>query len=173
MNNTRKLILTAMFIAIGVVLPQAFHMIPNAGSILLPMHIPVLLSGYVVGPFYGLLCGFFTPLLSHILFAMPPSMVLPSMLVELSVYGLMSGLLYQKVKMDNHLLKNYLVLIGSMLCGRLSYGIMNALFFRAGNFSFAAWTSAAFVTALPGIVIQLILIPLLIDRLQKAGWIEK
>ena len=93
MKNTRNLILTAMFIAIGVVLPQAFHMIPNAGSVVLPMHIPVLIAGFAVGPLLGAICGFFTPLLSHLIFGMPPAMVLPSMLCELTVYGLMTGLL--------------------------------------------------------------------------------
>ena len=173
MNNTRKLVLTAMFIAIGVVLPQAFHMIPNAGSIILPMHIPVLVSGFVLGPLYGLICGILTPALSHLIFGMPPAPVLPSMLCELACYGLMSGLLYRILKIENDLLKIYVVLILSMLCGRIFYGILNALIFRAGSYSFAAWTSAAFVTALPGIVIQLILIPILISRLQKAHLIEK
>ncbi len=168
MNNTRKLILTAMFIAIGVVLPQAFHMIPNAGSIILPMHIPVLIAGFAVGPLYGALCGFFTPLLSHLIFSMPPAPVLPSMLCELTVYGLMTGLLNKVIKMENGIAKNYVVLIGAMLCGRLTYGVLNALIFRAGSYSLAAWTSAAFVTALPGIIIQLLLIPILVDRLEKA-----
>ena len=162
-----------MFIAIGVVLPQAFHMIPNAGSVFLPMHIPVLISGYVVGPLYGLLCGFFTPLLSHLIFGMPPAPYLPSMLAELSVYGLMTGVLSKYVKVQNNLVRNYIVLIGAMLCGRITYGILNALIFRAGSYSMAAWVSAAFVTALPGIVIQLVLIPVLVDRLQKGGYIEK
>ena len=61
--KTKQLVLTALFIAIGVVLPQAFHMVPNAGSVILPMHIPVLISGYAVGPLFGLLCGILTPVL--------------------------------------------------------------------------------------------------------------
>ena len=130
MKNTRDLILTAMFIAIGVVLPQAFHMIPNAGSVVLPMH--------------------------------------PSMLCELTVYGLMTGLLNRVVKTEKGIVKNYIVLIGAMLCGRVTYGILNALIFRAGSYSLNAWLSAAFITALPGIIIQLVLIPILVDRLQKA-----
>ena len=172
MNNTRKLVLTAMFIAIGVVLPQAFHMIPNAGSVILPMHIPVLVAGFVLGPVYGLVCGLLTPVLSHLIFGMPPVPVLPSMICELACYGLMTGLLYRVLKIENGTVKIYAVLILSMLCGRVLYGILNALIFRAGSYSLAAWTSAAFVTALPGIVIQLVLIPLLVSRLQKAHLIE-
>lgn len=158
-----------MFIALGVVLPQAFHAIPNAGSVFLPMHIPVLMSGYLVGPFFGLICGIATPLLSHLIFGMPPAPVLPGMLCELAVYGLMTGLLSRLIKMDNSIVKAYTVLILSMLCGRVAYGILNALVFKAGQYSMAAWTSAAFVTALPGIAIQLVLIPILVTRLQKAG----
>ena len=171
MNSTKKIVLTALFIAIGVILPQAFHMIPNAGSILLPMHIPVLMSGYAVGPLFGLVCGILTPVLSHLLFSMPPAPILPSMICELACYGLMAGLLNQLIKMDNKLLKNYLVLIGAMLAGRITYGILNTLIFRAGAYSFSAWLSAALITALPGIIIQLVIIPILITRLQKANLI--
>ncbi|MBQ3994998.1 MAG: ECF transporter S component [Erysipelotrichaceae bacterium] len=170
MNNTKKLVLTALFAAIGVVLPQAFHMIPNAGSVILPMHIPVLIAGFLVGPVYGLVCGIITPLLSHLIFSMPPVPVLPGMLCELAVYGLMSGLLNKVVKMENQLAKAYVVLIGAMLCGRITYGTLNALIFRAGSYSMQAWLSAAFVTAIPGIIIQLLLIPILVIRLRKLAY---
>ena len=167
MNKTKQLVLTAMFIALGVILPQAFHAIPNAGSIFLPMHIPVLISGYVVGPLFGLLCGILTPLLSHLIFSMPPAPILPSMLCELAVYGLMTGILSKVIKIENDYVKAYVVLILSMLAGRLTYGILNALIFKAGSYSFSAWISAALITALPGILIQLVLIPILVDRLKK------
>ncbi len=170
MNNTKKLVLTALFAAIGVVLPQTFHMIPNAGSVILPMHIPVLIAGFLVGPVYGLVCGIITPLLSHLIFSMPPAPVLPGMLCELAVYGLMSGLLNKVVKMENQLAKAYVVLIGAMLCGRITYGMLNALIFRAGSYSMQAWLSAAFVTAIPGIIIQLLLIPILVIRLRRLAY---
>ena len=171
MNKTKQLVLTALFVALGVVLPQAFHTIPNAGSIFLPMHIPVLIAGFATGPVYGLICGLLTPLLSHLIFSMPPAPVLPGMLCELAMYGLMTGLLNKVVKIENNLVKNYVVLIGAMLCGRITYGILNALVFKAGNYSMQAWISAALVTAIPGIIIQLVLIPILVDRLQKANLI--
>ena len=168
MNNTRKLVLTALFIAIGVILPQAFHAVPNAGSIFLPMHIPVLIAGFAVGPLYGTLCGVLTPILSHLIFGMPPAPMLPQMICELASYGFLTGLLNRIVRNDNALIKNYIVLIGAMLGGRLVYGLLNALVFRAGSYSLQAWISAALVTALPGIAIQLVLIPILVDRLKKA-----
>ena len=169
MNQTRKFILTAMFIAIGVVLPQAFHAIPNAGSIFLPMHIPVLVSGFVLGPVFGGICGLVTPILSHLMFGMPPAPMLGQMICELAVYGLCTGLCFNLLKIENLTVKTYVSLILSMLTGRLVYGVLNALIFKAGSYSFAAWISAAFVTALPGIVIQLVLIPILIIRLKKAN----
>lgn len=171
MNKTKQLVLTALFVALGVVLPQAFHAIPNAGSIFLPMHIPVLIAGFATGPVYGLICGILTPVLSHLIFSMPPAPVLPGMLCELAMYGLMTGLLNKFVKIENNLVKNYVVLIGAMLCGRITYGILNALIFKAGSYSMQAWISAALITAIPGIIIQLVLIPILVDRLQKANLI--
>ncbi|MBR5754755.1 MAG: ECF transporter S component, partial [Erysipelotrichaceae bacterium] len=91
---------------------------------------------------------------------------------ELAVYGLMTGLLSRLIKIKNVTAKTYIVLILAMLAGRLTYGVLNALVFKAGSYSMQAWTSAAFITALPGIVIQLILIPVLIVRLKKAGLID-
>ncbi|MBQ6334807.1 MAG: ECF transporter S component [Erysipelotrichaceae bacterium] len=168
MNRTKQLVLTALFIAIGTVLPQAFHMIPNAGSVVLPMHIPVLVAGFAVGPLFGCLCGILTPILSHFIFGMPPTPVLPGMICELAMYGFMTGLLSRLIKMENKLVKNYVVLILAMLAGRVTYGILNSLIFRAGNYSLQTWIAAAFITAIPGIIIQLVLIPILVTRLQKA-----
>ena len=172
MKKTRDLVLTAMFIALGVALPQAFHAVPNAGSVFLPMHIPVLIAGFAVGPIFGLAAGILTPLLSHLLFHMPPTAVLPSMLCELAMYGLATGFLSRVIKAKNPLVKIYCVLIGGMLCGRITYGILNALIFKAGAYSLQAWLLAAFITALPGIIIQLIVIPLLVLGLSKAKLIR-
>ena len=171
-KNLRNLVLSAMFIALGVALPQAFHAVPNAGSVFLPMHIPALLAGYIVGPVFGLAVGLITPLLSHLMFGMPPTAVLPSMLCELAMYGLASGLFTKLIKTKNTLVKIYAVLILSMLAGRVTYGILNALIFKAGKYSLAAWISAAFTTALPGIIIQLIVIPAVLLALIKAKLIK-
>ena len=76
------------------------------------------------------------------------------------------------IKAKNPLIKIYCVLIGGMLCGRITYGILNALIFKAGAYSLQAWLSAAFITALPGIIIQLIVIPLLVLGLSKAKLIR-
>ena len=173
MNKTRKLVLTALFLALGVVLPLALHAIPNAGSIFLPMHLPVLLCGLICGWPFGLACGVLTPLLSSLLTGMPPAAYLPSMVFELAAYGLVAGLLLRFVRTKSAAADLYIALVGAMLAGRVVYGALNALIFRAGDYSMALWLTASFVTALPGIVIQLVLIPILVAALQKFGLIER
>ena len=125
--NTKQLVLAALCVALGVVLPVAFHSIPNAGSVLLPMHIPVLLCGLVCGPVYGLLSGILTPLLSSMITGMPPMAYLPGMLCELAAYGLAAGVLRRFVRTGKRPLDLYIQLVSAMLIGRLVYGVMNAL----------------------------------------------
>ena len=141
MKNTKHLIITALCMALGVVLPMAFHMIPNAGSVMLPMHIPVLLCGLVCGPILGLICGIFTPVLSSMI---------------------------KLIKTEKPLVNLYASLLTAMIGGRIVYGLMNALIFRAGAYSIQMWMTASFVTALPGIILQLLLLPAVVYALQKA-----
>ena len=167
-SATRKLVMAAMCAALGVVLPQAFHMVPNAGSVLLPMHIPVLLCGLAC----GLACGILAPLLSSLLTGMPPAAYLPSMLCELAAYGLVSGLMSQFIRLRSRTASVYVQLVSAMLAGRVVYGVVNALIFRAGSYSFQIFFTAAFVTALPGIILQLLVIPPILVLLQKARVLE-
>lgn len=172
MSKTKKyvweLVISALCVALGVVLPVAFHGIPNAGSILLPMHIPVLLCGLLCGPAYGLACGILTPLMSSLITTMPPMAMLPSMICELAVYGFVAGLLILMVRTGSQIANVYISLVGAMLVGRVVYGAVNALIFRAGEYSMQMWLTASFVTALPGIVIQLVLLPLVVLALRRA-----
>jgi len=172
MSNIRKMVGTALFIAIGIALPLAFHSIPNAGRAFLPMHIPVLLCGLVCGFPWGPACGIVTPLLSGLLTGMPPAAMLPAMLCELAVYGLASSLLMRRVPVKNPLAKIYISLIGAMLSGRLVLGAVNALIFSAGHYSMQIWLTGAFVAALPGIAIQVVLIPVIMFGLQRAKLLE-
>lgn len=171
-SSVKKLVLASLCVALGVVLPLAFHSVANAGSILLPMHIPVLLCGLICGWPYGLACGVLAPVLSSLFAGMPPVAYLPSMVCELAVYGLTAGLIKQFVKTGKPLLDTYVALVCAMLAGRLVFGALNALIFRAGEYSLAVWATAAFVTALPGIIIQLVAVPALVLALQKAKVIQ-
>lgn len=166
--KTKKLVFTALCIAIGIVLPMAFHAIPNAGSIFLPMHIPVLICGLVCGWPYGLACGVMAPLLSSLITSMPPMAVLPGMLFELAAYGLITGVMMHFLRTGKSLADIYISLLTAMLCGRFLYGILNAVIFRAGDYSLEVWLTAAFVTGLPGIIIQLVFVPAIVFALEKA-----
>lgn len=168
-GKIRNMMFCALCIAIGIVLPMMFHAIPNAGSILLPMHIPVLLCGLLCGPVFGILCGILTPVLSSLLTGMPPAFVLPSMVCELAVYGLIAGLMKQLIHGKNALVNAYIQLLIAMLAGRIVYGILNALIFSAGTYSIKIFISAAFVTAFPGIIIQLLFVPAMAVLLDKVG----
>ena len=122
--RVKNLVMAALFTAIGVVLPQAFHMIPNAGSIILPMHIPVLICGMTVGGFYGAIAGALTVSLSILINGMPP--LFPTgvcMIVELAVYGLVSGVAYKALGCRMNRKRTYAALIIAMLAGRAANGL--------------------------------------------------
>ena len=168
MSYAKKAILCAACIALCVVLPMMFHAIPNAGSIYCPMHIPVLLCGLLCGPGFGLLCGLAGPTLSSLLVQMPMLAYLPSMLVELAVYGLLVGLCMRLIRTRRMYADLCISLILAMLAGRIVAGAARALLFAAGSYSLAAWVSGYFITSWPGMVIQLVLIPAVVLALEKA-----
>lgn len=168
MSYVKKSIISAVCIALCVVLPMAFHSIKNAGSIFLPMHIPVLLCGLICGWPFGLLCGIAGPILSSLITGMPPFAYLPSMMIELLAYGFISGLMMQIIHTKKIYVDLYTSLVAALIMGRLVAGVSKALIFAAGNYSIALWTTSYFVTALPGIIIQLVLIPSIVFALEKA-----
>ena len=172
-TSSRRLVMGAVCIALCVVLPLAFHAIPNAGSILLPMHIPVLMCGLVCGWPYGLICGLLGPALSSLLTGMPPAAMLPSMMVECAVYGCVSGLLLLIVHTKSTYADLYISMIGAMLAGRILGGASKALLFAPGSLTVAAWATGYFVTGLPGILVQLVLIPSLVFALMRSELIPQ
>jgi niacin transporter len=104
---------------------------------------------------------------------MPSAAILPSMVFELTVYGTVSSLLMRFIPIKTTALKIYISLTGAMLSGRIVYGILNALIFKAGNYSIQIWLSAALLTAWPGILIQIFVIPTAVIALRKANLIEE
>ncbi len=168
LSYVKKSILTAACIALCVVLPLAFHSIPNAGSIYSPMHIPVLLCGLICGWPFGLLCGLAGPALSSALTSMPTPAYLPPMLVELAVYGTIAGAFMSFVRTKSLYADLYISLAAAMVIGRVVAGAAKALIFAAGEFTMDAWITGYFVTALPGIVLHLVLIPTVVFALEKA-----
>lgn len=164
-SNSQQLVRAALLIAIGVILPQAFHSIQNAGAIFLPMHIPVLIGGFILSPYYAICVGIVTPLLSSLFTGMPPIPMLYVMMLELASYGLFISLLYNKAKIGL-----YPSLIGGMLVGRAmniigNYLILHILMSRPFNIMTIA--TGIFIQGIPGIVIQIILIPLIVYGLER------
>jgi len=173
MSVVKKSIITAVCLALCVVLPQAFHAIPNAGSMYCPMHIPVILCGLVCGWSYGLLCGLVGPALSTLFTGMPPVAILPPMMVECAVYGSVCGLMMQFIHTKKVYIDLYISLIVSMITGRVIAGLVKALIFARGKITMASWATSYFVTSLPAIIIQLVLIPNIIFALMQSRLIPE
>lgn len=171
MTTVKKSVITAICIALCVVLPLAFHAIPNAGSIFCPMHVPVLLCGLICGCPLGLLCGLAGPLLSSLLTAMPPAAILPAMMVECAAYGAVAGLMMSWVHTRKVYADLYISLAAAMLGGRILAGIAKALIFARGSISLTVWATSSFVTSLPGIALHLAVIPSIVFALMKSGLI--
>ena len=166
-SNIKRMTLTALCIALCVVVPMAFHVIPNAGAVMLPMHLPVLLCGLLCSPFWAAAVGFIAPLLRFVLFGMPPLMPTGlAMCFELAAYGLASGLLIRRLPENR--LTIWLALIPAMLCGRIVWGIVRVLLSGVSGsaFTWAAFMAGAFTNAIPGIIVQLLLLPVLFSALK-------
>lgn len=168
MSNTKKLVFASVCIAMCLVLPMAFHTVQNAGAIFLPMHIPVLLCGLICGWQYGLICGLTGPLISSLITSMPAMAILPSMMVELAVYGLVCGVMMKFVKTKSTYADLYISLVTALILGRIVSGAAKALIFNVGKYSLKMWITGSFVTALPGLIIQLVLIPTVVYALMRA-----
>ena len=168
----RLLTASAMCLALCLVLPFLTGQIPQIGSALLPMHIPVLLCGYLCGPWWALLVGICAPLLRHLLFGMPPLLTAMAMSAELAGYGAGCGILYRKF--PKNLAGIYLSLIVSMIAGRILWGIAMVFITGIGSngFSWSLFVAGALTNAIPGIILQLILIPILVSTLRKENFIE-
>ncbi len=169
-----NLTLSAMFIAIGMVLPMITGNIPQIGSMLLPMHIPVFLCGLICGWQYGLIVGAILPILRSLLFGMPPIYpVAIAMCFELATYGAISGLIYNNSKWQC-IIALYKSMIISMLAGRVVWGIAEVVLLgiKGNSFTWSAFIAGAFLNAIPGIIVQLTLIPALMVALNKTGLVK-
>ncbi len=168
LRTTQKLTLSAMFLAIGLILPFFTGQIQQIGNMLCPMHIPVLLCGFICGGSWGFTVGLVLPLLRSLLFTMPhmfPTAV--CMAFELAIYGLVAGYLYQKL--PKKIINLYISLICSMILGRLVWGAAMTVCMGITHTSFglSAFWAGAVANAIPGIVLQIVLIPLIVMALAR------
>jgi len=166
--RTRTLTYTALYVALGVLLPIAFHAV-GLGKVFLPMHIPVFLAGILSGPVSGLITGILAPLLSSLLTGMPPMMppTAQAMVFELGVYGLLSGLLAHRLR-----LHPVVALVGGMAAGRIVYGFLAAFILPLFGFKPVPLMyplTVSVVSSLPGLALQLVVVPVVVSILRKAG----
>ena len=177
MTNTKKLVFSAMMVAAGILLPMAFHSVNRAGQIFAPMHLPVMLAGFICGPYYGAIVGLICPLLSFIFTGMPGAAMLPNMMVELLCYGAVSGLIFRLVRTKYFMLDVYIALIVGMLVGRIMGGLTSYLLFVSGRqdaaYSWGAFFTGYFVTCLPAIAIQVVIMPTLVGVAKKFHFIRE
>ena len=169
MKHTKRLVLSGLFLAIGMLLPLLTGQIKEIGDSLLPMHLPVLLCGAICGWPCGALVGLVLPFLRSVTFGMPP--IYPNavwMALELAAYGLVMGLLYGLGKKHK---RGYVFfcLVVAMLAGRVVWGVSKAILLGVAGKSFgmAAFLAGGFVDAVPGIILQLIAIPAILAVVEK------
>ena len=169
-QNIQKLVLAAMLMAVGLVLPFFTGQIPQIGSMLLPMHLPVLVCGLICGWQYGAIVGFILPLFRHMLFAMPPMPTCISMAFELAAYGAIVGFVYNHSKWKC-IVSLYRSLLIAMIGGRIIWGMAQVVVLGVNGkaFTWQMFMAGAFLNAIPGIIFQLIFIPALMVALNKTG----
>ena len=170
--RVRKTAVAGLCLALALVLPFLTGQIPQIGQMLSPMHIPVLLCGFVCGPALGLLVGFIAPLLRSLLFGMPslfPSAI--GMMFELATYGFAAGTLY--FMLPKKPWRVYVSLILAMILGRIIWGVARLILWGLGSsaFSWKLFMAGAFTNAIPGIILHIVLIPLVVLFLEKSGYI--
>ncbi len=167
-NEIKKMTLSAMFLALAFVMPFLTGQIPQIGAMLCPMHIPVLLCGFFCGAPWGLTVGVIAPVLRSLTLGMPP--MFPTalcMAFELGTYGLVSGMLHRVLPKKKGYI--YVSLLCAMVAGRIVWGLVMLAYmgFDVAKFGISAFVAGAFTTAIPGIIVQIVLIPLLVMMLEK------
>lgn len=170
MNKTKKLVVAALLLTLGLVLPFLTGQIQTIGNKLLPMHIPILICGFVCGWRYGLAVGFLAPILRHLLFGMPTPINAVCMACELATYGAVTGLVSHKLTVGRF--RIYISLGTAMILGRLVWGVTSVIFyhFEQTAFTWSMFLGGALLNAIPGILLQLVLVPILMLALGKSGY---
>lgn len=172
-KKTYKMVMGALFLALGLIMPFITAQIPEIGSKLLPMHLPVLICGFVCGWRYGLAVGLITPLLRSMTFGMPPLFpTATAMAFEMAAYGAICGLLYERLPRKHSSV--YVALVTAMIGGRVIWGLVNMpIYGIAGKaYSWQIFMGGAVINAVPGIILQIVLVPIIIIALERANVLE-
>lgn len=172
-NKSLKVTLAALFLALAFVMPFLTGQIPEIGAMLCPLHIPVILCGYFCGGPWGMAVGFIAPLFRSLTLGMPPFFpTAVCMAFELATYGAVAGFMHKKLPHKKGYI--YVSLLTAMIMGRLVWGaaMFVCLGINGGAFTFSAFMAGAILNAIPGIIVQLILIPILVMKLDKSSVID-
>ena len=167
-KTVKNLTTSGICLALCLFLPFLTGQIQQIGNALSPMHIPVLICGFLCGPYYAAVVGLLAPLLRFMLFGMPPLIPIgAAMCIELAVYGIISGVLYKVFPKRIPFI--YVSLITAMLLGRITWGIVSVLIIGISGmpFTFEIFISNAFIKAIPGIIVHIALIPVIVMALRK------
>ena len=173
-DKTKKLSISGICLALCVLLPMFIAQVPQIGVAISPMHIPVLLCAFLAGPFYAAAIGAVAPLLNFLLRGVPP--IIPmglTMVFELAAYGLVAGFMY--LKLPDKAISVYVALIIAMFFGRVVWGIAMLLLLGlggAGVFTWPMFIGGAVLNAIPGIILQIILIPAIMVALNRTGLVR-
>lgn len=162
-SSILKMTLAALFLALAYVMPFLTGQIPEIGSMLCPLHIPVLLCGFICGSPWGLIVGFIAPLFRSLTLGMPP--LFPTavcMAFELATYGAVAGFMHRLLPKKKPYI--YCSLLTAMILGRLVWGVamLICMGINGDAFTFTAFLAGAFTNAIPGIIVQIVLIPILV-----------
>lgn len=175
MNKSYKnLVFSAVCLALCMLLPLLTGQLQQLGNALCPMHIPVLICGFIAGPWYAAAVGAIAPLLRFLIFGMPPIFPIGiAMCFELAAYGVVSGFLYKLLPKKT--LNIYASLIAAMLAGRVVWGIARAVLSGASGspFTWQAFLAGGFINAVPGIILHILLIPVIVMALERAGFMKE
>ena len=167
-SNLLKMIFAALFLALAYVMPFLTGQIPKLGSMLCPMHIPILLCGFICGWQWGLVIGLIAPLMRSLTLGMPPLFpVAVCMAAELAAYGAFSGLMHRALPKKKPYI--YCSLLLAMVVGRFIWGaaMFACVGIKGGSFTLSAFLSGAVINAVPGIIVQIVLVPILVMLLER------
>ncbi|OLS03650.1 ECF transporter S component [Tissierella creatinophila] len=165
-TKTTNIVISGLLIAIGVIVPSIFHTTGIAGDIFLPMHIPVLIGGFLLSPIYAFLVGILTPLSNSLLTGMPPLFPIAIIMVfELGIYGVLASYLYRKLRVPVIISLIFSMIVGRIVAGAVVYVLTIA--FSTVKMDPLLFVRGGIITGIPGIIIQIILIPILIHGINK------
>lgn len=173
-DSLYRLLITAILLAVGMVLPFLTGQLQSFGQLISPLHIPAFICGLTCGWGWGAALGLVLPILRGLIFGMPPfpAVGLP-MAFELMFYGLVSGIAYpmlRKAFKDKRLVAMLIAMVIAMIVGRCAGGVAKAIMMgvQGQGYAFSVFFASYFTGTAVGAVIHLIVCPLIVLALEKA-----